>query len=135
MKILKPFLPCILLIMIFLPLRSQDQGKKPKIKSLVVTEEKYNMLVKKQFTESETYYDQEGRILEDISYKQGNVDKHFKYQYDADGNKIREEEFDPSGKLIEFSEYVIKNGVRVEKTVYDSNNKIKSKKYYIYTTY
>jgi antitoxin component YwqK of YwqJK toxin-antitoxin module len=121
--------------MIFLPLRSQDQGKKPKIKSLVVTEEKYNMLVKKQFTESETYYDQEGRILEDISYKQGNVDKHFKYQYDADGNKIREEEFDPSGKLIEFSEYVIKNGVRVEKTVYDSNNKIKSKKYYIYTTY
>lgn len=135
MQILKLFLPSILFIMICLPLRPQDQGKKPKIKSLVVTEEKYDMLIKKQYKESETYFDEKGRIVEEISYKQGKVNKHFKYHYDAEDNKIKEEEFDPSGKLIEFSEYVVENGVRIEKTVFDANKKIKSKKYYQYTVF
>jgi len=65
-----------------------------------------------------------GKIRESLSY----------HQYDADGNKIWEEEFNPSGKLTGFSGFVIRNGVGVEKTIYDSNNKIKSNKYYIYTT-
>ena len=125
MKILRCLLPVILVLMAGLPVKSQDAGKDQKIKSIVVTEEKYDMLVKKQYKESETYYDQRGNIIEDISYKQGKVDKHFKYRYDNDGNKIKEEEFDPAGKLIEFSEYKIENGVRVEKTVYDAGKKIK----------
>jgi hypothetical protein len=101
----------------------------------VVSEEKYDMLVKKQYKESETYYDTRGNVLENVSYKQGKVDKHFKYQYDADNNKIKEEEFDASGKLKESSEYKYLNGLRTEKTVYDPNKKLKSKKTYVYTTY
>jgi hypothetical protein len=135
MKNLNPALLIIPLLMYFLPVSAQDTVKKAKIKSLVVTEENYDMLVKKQYRESETYYDPKGNIIEDITYKQGKADKHFKYQYDADGNKIKEEEFDPSGKLIEFSEYKIENGVRIEKTVFDANKKIKTKRYYVYTTY
>jgi hypothetical protein len=108
---------------------------KPKVKSLIVLEEKYDQLVRKQYKESETYYDERGNILEDITYKQGKVDKHFKYQYDADNNKIREEEYDPSGKLIEYSEYKIENGLRVEKIVYDANKKPKNRRVYQYTTF
>ena len=93
------------------------------------------MLIKKQYKYSETYYDSHGNILESITYKQGKVDKHFKYQYDSDNNKTKEEEFDSSGRLIEFSEYKYENGLRSEKTVYDSNKKMKSKKTYLYTTY
>ena len=93
------------------------------------------MLVKKQFKESETYYDARGNVTESITYKQGKTDKHFKYQYDTENNKIKEEEFDPSGRLKESSEYKYSNGLRTEKTVYDSNKKMKSKKTYVYTTY
>jgi hypothetical protein len=110
-------------------------GSNNKIKSLIVSEEKYDMLVKKQYKDSETYYDSRGNIIESINYKQGKVDKHFKYQYDPDDNKIKEEEFDSSGRLIEFSEYKYENGLRTEKTVYDPNKKMKSKKTYVYTTY
>jgi antitoxin component YwqK of YwqJK toxin-antitoxin module len=106
-----------------------------KIKSIIVTEEKADMLVKKQYTESETYFDQKGNIIEEIIYKQGKVSTHFKYQYDENNNKIREEEFDTSGKLKESSDYKYENGRRIEKTVYDSNKKIKTKKFYKYTTY
>ena len=113
----------------------QNAKEMPKIKSLIVTEEKADMLIKKQYTESETYYDLKGNIIEEKSYKQGKLNKHFKYYFDNDSNKIKEEEFDSSGKIIESSEYKIENGLRIEKTVYDSNKKIKSKKYYKYTTY
>lgn len=113
----------------------QNVDSKEKIKSIIVTEEKADVLVKKQYTESETYYDVKGNIIEDITYKQGKVDKHFKYQYDADNNKIKEEEYDSSGKIIEYSEYKYEKGLRTEKTVFDSNKKIKTKKFYKYTTY
>jgi hypothetical protein len=113
----------------------QKSASNDKIKSLVVTEEKYDVLVKKQLKESETSYDTHGNIIESVTYKQGKVDKHFKYQYDSDNNKVKEEEYDTSGKLKESSEYKYVNGMRTEKTVYDQNKKIKSKKTYIYTMY
>lgn len=108
---------------------------KPRIKSIVVLEEKYDQVVRKPLKESETYYDEDGNVTEEISYKQGKVNKHFRYQYDDKGNKIREEEYDPSGKLIEYSVYTFENGLRVEKTVYEPNDKPKSRKVYQYTTF
>lgn len=113
----------------------QKSSSEDKIKSLVVTEEKSDGLVKKQLKESETYYDTRGNILESITYKQGKVDKHIKYQYDSDNNKIKEEEYDISGRLKEYSEYKYVDGMRTEKTVFDPNRKIKSKKTYVYTMY
>lgn len=135
MKTLKILLIIIVISGIGQSVLCQKSSSDGKIKSLVVTEEKYDMIVKKQLKESETYYDTQGNILESITYKQGKVDKHFKYQYDSDNNKTREEEYDISGKLKEYSEYKYVNGIRTEKTVYDPNKKIKSKKTYIYTMY
>jgi hypothetical protein len=108
MRKLKPVFVILMSTIICMAVAGQKKSdSKPKVKSLIVLEEKYDQLVRKQYKESETYYDERGNILEEITYKQGKINKHFKYEYDADDNKIREEEYDPSGKLIEYSEYKI----------------------------
>ena len=135
MKKLRANILIILVFGISLAANCQEPAKKDKIKSIIITEEKYDVLVKKQYKESETYYDLRGNVIEEITYKEGKLNKHFKYQYDSDDNKIKEEEFDPSGRIIEYSEYKIENGLRVEKIVYDGNKKIKSKKLYQYTKF
>ena len=135
MKTAKTTLLIIILSGIFLSAECQKIPSDAKIKSLIVTEEKSDMLIKKQFKDSETYYDSKGNVLESITYKQGKIDKHFKYQYDSDNNKIKEEEFDPSGKIKETSVYKYSNGLRSEKIVYDASDKVKTKKTYTYTTY
>lgn len=135
MKTIRTTILIILILGSTLSAECQKTKSNENIKSLVVSEEKYDMLVKKQYKESETYYDLRGNVLENITYKQGKVNKHFKYQYDSDNNKIKEEEFDPSGRLKESSEYKFENGLRTEKTVYDPNKKIKSKKTYVYTRF
>lgn len=135
MKTIKSFILIIMLLAFATSAECQKLGIPARVKSVVVSEEKFDMIVKKQYKESETYYDSHGNIVESITYKQGKVDKHFKYEYDNENNKIKEEEFDPSGKLKESSDYKYLNGVRTEKNVYDSNKKLKSRKTYTYTTY
>jgi antitoxin component YwqK of YwqJK toxin-antitoxin module len=135
METIKTTLLIILLFGGALSAECQKAGSKDKIKSIIVLNEKDDALVKKQYKDSETYYDQKGNVLEEITYKQGKVKKHFKYQYDSDDKKIREEELDPSGKIIESSEYKYEKGLRIEKIVYDRNKKIKSRKIYQYTTF
>jgi len=135
MKKVKSLFLFILLAALPVPAICQKAGSNENIKSIVVTEEKYDMLIKKQYKESETYYDTKGNLIESITYKLGKVDKHFKYQYDSDNNKIKEEEFDLSGRIKESSEYKYTDGLRTEKIVYDSNRKMKSKKTYVYTKF
>src|SRR5450759_5167145 len=113
----------------------QQNNAQNKIKTVVVYDEKFDKLISKKYKESETSYDLKGNITEDIQYTEGKVDKHFVYQYDSENNKIKETEFDTNGRVIKISEYKIEKGLRTEKTVYDSNMKIKSKKTYIYTSY
>lgn len=135
MKTLKPIFFIIMFLAYAASAECQKSGIPDKIKSIIVTEEKYDMIVKKQYKDSETYYDSRGNVVESITYKQGKIDKRFKYEYDAENNKIKEEEFDASGKIKESSDYKYVNGLRTEKNVYDSNKKLKSKKTYTYTTY
>jgi len=125
----------ILILVSIVSAEAQKSGSDNKIKSIIVTEEKYDMLVKKQYKDAETYYDARGNVIESITYKQGKVDKHFKYEYDSDNNKIKEEEFETTGRLKEISEYKYVNGLRTEKNVFDPNHKQKSKKTYVYTSY
>jgi hypothetical protein len=127
----------LLTLIISLSASSNAQQKEPekKIKSIVVYQEKYDMLVTRKYKDIEQYFDSRGNLVEDITYKQGKIKKHFKYQYDSENNKIKEEEYDPSGRLIESSEYKYENGLRTEKYVYDPNKKLKSKKSYQYTTF
>ena len=135
MKSLKLLLIALLMFESCSLIYGQESEKKKRIKSLIVLEERGDMLIKKPVTESETYYDQKGNILELIEYKKGKVDKHFKYQYNDDGEKIREEDYDSTGKLQEYSEYRFENKLRVEKIVYDPNGRIRLRKIYQYTHY
>ncbi len=135
MKMTNCFLLIVLLLGYDAAISAQQTAPGSKIKSIVVYHEKHDMLVTRKYKDLEQYFDQQGNLIEDITYKQGKVDKHFKYHYDSDNNKVREEEYDSSGRLIESSEYKYENGLRTEKTVYDQNKKIKSKKIYQYTTY
>lgn len=134
-KKLAALIPVILFLLSPALLSGQQTSTPPKVKTLVVYEEKFNNLVAKKVKESETTYDSRGNILEDIQYVDGKVDKHFQYQYDSDNNKIKEIEFLPNGKVDQTSEYKIDKGLRIEKTNYDAAGKIKSKKTYVYTTY
>jgi antitoxin component YwqK of YwqJK toxin-antitoxin module len=134
MKTFINVLPVILLFGLAAPVAGQQQGSDgKKVKSIIVYQEKHDMLVMRKYKDLEQSYDQRGNLIEDISYKQGKIDKHFKYQYDSNNNKIREDEYDPSGRLIESSEYKYENGLRTEKIVYDPNKKMKSRKIYQYT--
>ncbi len=127
---------CVILLFLSPALLSgQEISTPPKVKTVVVWQEKYNNLVSKKVKDTETTYDLHGNILEDIQYVEGKVDKHFQYQYDSDNNKIKEIEFNAAGKVAESSEYKYDKGLRIEKKVYDSGGKLKSKKTYVYTTY
>jgi hypothetical protein len=125
----------VILIVMTVNVSGQQNTSAPKVKSIIVYEEKFDKLVSQKYKESETTFDEKGNILEDIQYKLGKVDKHFKYQYDANNNKIKETEYDPSGNITEYSEYKYDKNLRVEKTVFDPKGKIKSRKAYTYTTY
>ena len=114
---------------------SQQSNAMNKIKTVVIYEEKFDKLISKKYKESETSYDDRGNIIEEIQYIEGKVDKHFAYQYDSQNNKIKETEFYSNGRVMKISEYKIEKGLRTEKTVYDSNMKVKSKKTYVYTSY
>jgi hypothetical protein len=107
-----------------------------QLKSITVLEQKYDKGASgKAAVESVTRYDQYGNIIEEIEYKQGRIDKHFTYKYDANHNKIQETEMDPDGKKIKVSVYTYIKGLRTEKVVYDGNNHILSRKTYRYETY
>jgi len=135
MKTTRVIIVLTLLISLNATLSAQKKESDRKIKSIIVYQEKYDMLVSRKYKDTEQYFDSRGNLIEDITYKQGKVTKHFKYQYDQDDNKIKEEEFDPSGRLIETSEYKYADGMRTEKYVFDANKKLKSKKTYQYTTF
>ena len=62
---------------------SQEKTKDQKVKRVTVTEEKHDGKLVTTNTESETSYDINGNIIEQILYKGGEVDTHFRYEYDV----------------------------------------------------
>lgn len=114
---------------------SQEKTKDQKVKHVTVTEEKHDGKLVTTNTESETSYDVNGNIIEQILYKGGEVDTHFKYEYDSNNNKIKEIEYTKKGAVDKISEYKIQNGQRVEKTVYDSKKNLLLIKTYKYLYY
>jgi len=128
---------CLALLFLFgtSDIYSQEKTKDHKVKRVTVTEEKHDGRDVTTNIESETSYDINGNIIEQILYKGGEVDTHFKYEYDANNNKIKETEYTKKGAIDKISEYKIQNGRRVEKTVYDSRKNLLLKKTYQYLYY
>jgi hypothetical protein len=138
MKLFKSILllfPAALFMMSTNTAASQQKPVQPKVKSVIVYDEKFDKLVAKKSKESETVYDAHGNIIEEIEYINNKVDKHFQYQYDASDNKIKEFELDSSGKITKTSEYKYDKGLRIEKTIAGADGKVRTKKTYVYTTF
>jgi hypothetical protein len=129
----------IIAIAVFWPFLIHAQDKKAvnnKLKTVKTYEQRWEKGVAgKSYMESMITYDQKGNVIEELEYKQGKVDKHFTYKYDVNNNKVQETELDPSGKKIKITVYTYENNLRTDKTVYDGNNQILSKKSYKYETY
>jgi antitoxin component YwqK of YwqJK toxin-antitoxin module len=111
---------------------SQNSSTSGKIKSRTIHEEKVVKGVKNTMIDSDEKYDQNGNVIEEIQYKDGKIDKHIIYEYDANNNKIKETEIDSSGKPKKISENKYVNGLRTEKNTFDENKKLISKKTYSY---
>ena len=130
---------CIFTFILLLPLISSAQDRKAvanKLKSVTVSEQKYEKgVAEKILVESVTRYDQSGNVVEEIRYKQGRIGSHLIYKYDGANNKIQESELDPAGKTIKVTVYTYSNNLRTERTVYDGNKQILSRKIYRYETY
>lgn len=105
-----------------------------KIKAITVYGQKYEKgketgSLKKK---SAIVYDQKGNVIEEIDYKDGEIEKSFLYEYDAQNNKIKEVEKNGAGKVVKTTVYTYDNGLRKDKIEYDENNQIKEKKIYQY---
>jgi hypothetical protein len=116
-------------------MNAQQGNLENKIKTITVYQEKYEPLTNRKYKELEQSFDTRGNLIEEINYKQGKISKHFRYEYDENNNKIKEQRIDPSGRVMETSEYKYASGLRIEKIIYGSDNKPKSKKTYQYALY
>jgi hypothetical protein len=134
-KIIALLLPVALFVIGVRTSSAQQKPGLPKVKTVVVYDEKFDKLVSKKTKESETTYDAHGNVLEEITYSNGKIDTHMQYQYDANDNKIKEIELDSNGKVTKTSEYKYDKGMRVEKTIAGPDGKVRTKKTYVYTTY
>jgi hypothetical protein len=131
------------------------------LKKVVVLEQTFNESAEKPVKDSETTFDEKGNIIEEIEYNNEKIKHHTKYEfsetgektketelnpagkitkttefkYDSDGRKTKETEYDNSGKITKTIEYKYNGDLKTERIVYDSNHKAKSKKTYQYTTY
>jgi len=135
MKTISTFLPVVFLVCLSTSMNAQQGNLENKIKTITVYQEKYEPLTNRKYKELEQSFDTRGNLIEEINYKQGKISKHFRYEYDENNNKIKEQRIDPSGRVMETSEYKYASGLRIEKIIYGSDNKPKSKKTYQYALY
>jgi hypothetical protein len=113
-----------------------SKSSKSDIKKMTVTKYIYDKGVEKAFPELDIWYDAKGNVVEEIEYNEATFVKHFKYEYDAASNKIKETELDAAGKIIKVTTYKYdSSNRRIEKLVYDPKNKLKSKRTYKYESW
>ncbi len=91
-----------------------DYDKNGKVKTKTIT--KYNNLEDKN---EETIFDGNNKqVLREV------------YKYDADGEKSEEWHYDDKDELVSKSIYTVKNGLKIERKMYDTKGKlIQIKKY------
>jgi len=129
----------MLMLLIVFPALVFCQANKPskiKTKKMTVTKYVYDKGAEKAFPELDIRYDANGNVIEEIEYDEGTFIMHFKYEYDAANNKIKETELDAAGKVAKITTYKYDSTYRrTEKLVYDSKNKLKSKRIYKYESW
>jgi hypothetical protein len=130
---MKKILAIIIVIFLSTSLFGQKKNaSKNNVKKMIVYEQKFDKNNGKNTIDSEVIFDTNGNIIEEIEYKDGKIDRRVKSEFDPKGTKLKEKEFDSTGKLTKLIEYKYKGDLRIERNVYDKNYKLKSKKTYQY---
>jgi len=106
-----------------------------KVKTMVVYGQKIEKGKTINVKESESKYNADGYLIEEIEYKDCKLDKRTTYEYDENKNRIKETEYSSSGDVNKIIEYKYKGDLKVEKYVYKADGKLKSKKIYQYENY
>jgi len=87
----------------------------------------------KPVLESFTRYDEAGNLLEIIERdNSGTVILHESYEFNADGQKTSEIQYEPDGKIKKKHVYKYVNGLRAERLTYDKNGTLITQKKYVY---
>jgi hypothetical protein len=131
-------LVCLLLLSaVMLPLSAQDKkAQKHNLKTITVYEQKSEKgKMGKSLPESQTSYDAQGNVIDEVEYSNGKVSKHVSYQYNENNDRVRETEFDNLGNKIKVTEYKYSDGLKTEKAVYNGSGQLLSKKTYKYETF
>jgi len=114
----------------------ENKSSKTKLKRMTVTKYVYDKGEEKTFPELDVWYDARGNVVEEKEYDEGTFIMHFKYEYDAASNKIKETELDAAGRIVKITTYKYDSAnKRIEKLVYDPKNKLKSKRIYKYESW
>ena len=124
----------IILLLIAPAVQAQKKNSVKESKILAITEYKQDVEKKgAKLMENYTLYDINGNTLEEIEYDSfGKIKSHMKYQYDTNNNRLKELELNTGGKIVKTIEYKYVNNLKVEKNIYDSSGKLKSKRFYQY---
>jgi hypothetical protein len=103
------------------------------IRSVTVYNEDYVKNNGRQVKDSYTRYDADGNVVEEIEYDEyGKEKKHVLYEYDKQGNKIKETTLTPKGTPATITEFKYENGLKKEKIVYNGSGKMILRKKYVY---
>jgi len=104
-----------------------------KVKSVAEWETDLRSRKSKPIQESYTKYDAKGRVLELIERdNEGLIKLHESYEYDANGNKTLEIQYQPDGSIKRKHVYKYVNGLRTERLSYDKRGNLITEKKYIY---
>jgi hypothetical protein len=88
----------------------------------------------KEVISLQSFYDNTGRLIKEIEYKEGKPDKTITMVYDNEGRRTKEIETNEAGKVTKTIDYKYENGLKTERTTTDANQQIKIKRFYKYET-
>jgi hypothetical protein len=112
---------------------TRKEASQAKIKSVSEYETTAQNPRAKPLLESYTKYDAAGNLLEIIERDNtGYVTLHESYEYNPDGLKVIEIQYEPDGKIKKKHQYKYVNGLRSERLTYDRTGKLIATKKYEY---
>jgi len=123
----------LMLIAYCVSAQSRKEIKDNGLKSKIVWKYEYKVDKELKHKESEEKFDTKGNIVEEIEYDEyGKRDKKTKYTYNENNDVVKEVVYASNGKIKKTTKYKYQGKLKVEKQVFDENDKLKSKKVYQY---
>ena len=117
-------------------LPKESKIQKNSIKSITISKSEFETGKEVKEVSVIAKYNDKGQLVEYSEWDTGNkFVKHEKYEYNQDGEKVKEIQYNSSGAVSKINEYKYKGKLLLERVSYLPNGKIKSRKVYTYDFY